>query len=112
MRISDFSVFILPNFPLSLKLELIGITFDINEFNANLFASILRWIFSSSVFASSCRVFLQMFDSSNQVSSANSCTVDCCNLKCKALIYIIKTRGPKTEPCGTPDLAKLIVEIS
>ena len=87
MQISDFFVFILSNFPLSLNLELISITFDLHEFNVNLFASIQRWRFSSSVFASSCRAFLQMFDSSKQVSSTNSCTVERSNLKCKSLIY-------------------------
>ena len=56
--------------------------------------------------------FLQMFDSSKQVSSANSCTVERSNLKCKSLINIMKSRGPKTEPCGTPDLTKRIVELS
>ena len=53
MQISDLSAFILPNFPLSLNLELISITFDLNEFNVNLFASIQRWRFLSLVFASS-----------------------------------------------------------
>ena len=53
MQILDFSVFILPNFPLSLNSELIGIKFDLDEFNVNLFASIQRWRFLSSVFPSS-----------------------------------------------------------
>ena len=57
MQISDFFVFILPNFSLSLNLELISKTFDLDEFNFNLFASIQRWRFSHSVFTSSCRVF-------------------------------------------------------
>ena len=52
MQISDFFVFILSNFPLSLNLKLISITFDLDGFNVNLFASIHRWRFSSSVFAS------------------------------------------------------------
>ena len=35
MQILDFSVFIRPNFPLSLYLKLINITFDLDEFNIN-----------------------------------------------------------------------------
>ena len=112
MQILDFSVYTLPNFPLSLDLELISIKFDLDEFNDNAFASIQRWRFSSSVFALTCRVFLQMFDSSKQVPSANSCTAERCILKCKSLIYLMRIREPKTELCGTPDLTKRIVELS
>ena len=89
LQISDFSVFILPNFSLSLYSELISVTYDVDEFNINLFASIQRWRFSSSIFVSSCRAFLQLFDSSKQVSLANSCTVERCNLKGKSIIYSI-----------------------
>ena len=53
-----------------------------------------------------------MFDSSKRVSSANSCTVEHCNLKGKSLLYIMKSRGPKTEPCGSPDWIKRVVELS
>ena len=40
MQISKFSVFIFSKFSLFLNLELIRITFDLAEFNVNLFAYI------------------------------------------------------------------------
>ena len=62
MKILEFSVFEFPILSLFLNLELSSITFDLVEFNVNAFVSIQRWRFSSSVFASSWKVFLQMFD--------------------------------------------------
>ena len=112
MQISEFSVVIMPNFSLSLNLELIRTTFDLDEFNVSLFASIQRWRFSRSVFASSCRVFLQMFDGSKQVLSANSRTVERCNSKGKSFIHVMKSRGSKIEPYGTPELTKCVVVLS
>ena len=66
MQILEFFCFYIAEF-LSLNLKLISITFDLDEFNANLLASIQRRGFSSSVLASSCTVFLQMFDSNKQL---------------------------------------------
>ena len=40
MQITGFPVFILPNFSLSFNLELISLTFHLDEFNVNIFASI------------------------------------------------------------------------
>jgi hypothetical protein len=36
-------------------------------------------------------------------SSAKSKNSEYCILKHKSLIKILKSRGPKVEPCGTPD---------
>ena len=113
-----FFMLILASFVKSLELFLrcfsfigsIIITFNLDKFNVNLLAINHLLIFVTSVLILVCKVFNFLSFNTRLVSSANSLGfVD--EMLAISLMYKVKRKGPKTEPCGTPQLIFCLHEI-
>jgi len=71
-------------------------------FNVNLLAVSQVWRETKSLFIREFKVEGESDVKVSVVSSAKRIVLLCWRALGKSLIYIRKSRGPKTDPCGTP----------
>ena len=92
------------NLKLSLQTFLLfvkSINLDLMMLSVSLFVISHSYTFLSSLFASDCKCDMSLDSKLRKVSSANRVTENLVALG-RSLINIRKSRGPKTEPWGTP----------
>ena len=66
--------------------------------------------FFRTIFKSLVNLFCDLLMISRIVSSAKWWTLQCLIATCRSLMYIRKSKGPKTDPCGTPHVIVEVLE--